>query len=96
MNARTVIFYVCLISMVGGSAIFVNSIFPDNSTALIGIAIATAALALFVSLLADVMTMNIVNAVVNKDRADQVSLLTGVIGKTLYRVIEEEKAKEKK
>jgi len=82
--------------MVGGSAIFVNAIFPDNSTALIGIAIMSAALALFVSLLADVMTMNIVNAVVNKDRADQVSLLTGVIGKTLYKVIEEEKAKDKK
>lgn len=94
MNARTTVFYICLISMVGGSALVVNSICPGNSSALIGVVILTAAMALFISLLTDVLGMNIVNAILNKDRADQVSLLTGVIGKTLYKVIEEEKSKK--
>jgi hypothetical protein len=94
MNARTTTFYICLIGIVGGSAAIVNSLCPGNSTALVGIVAMTASMALFISLLADVATLNIVNAVVNKDRADQVSLLTGVIGKTLYKVIEEEKTKK--
>lgn len=82
--------------MISAGALVVNSIYPENSTIMIGIAILIASVALFIALLAEVLTLNIVNAVVNKDRADQVSLLSAVIGKTLYKVIADEKAKDNK
>ena len=80
--------------MIGGSAIVANAIFPANSSVLVGAVLLTAGAALFISLLTDVLSLNIVDAIINKERADQIGLLTGVIGKTLYKVIEDEKTKK--
>ncbi len=96
MNARTSTFYISVIGMIGAAAAIVNSICPGNSTALVGIVILTASAALFIALLADVLTINIVNAVINKDRVEQISVLSAVIGRTLVDVLKEEKEKENK
>ena len=95
MNVRSVIFFICLIAFVGSSSMIVNSLFPDNQTAVIATAVLTASLSLYAALIIETMTTNIVNAIVNKNLEDQTSLLSAVIGKTLYKVIKEENATDK-
>jgi len=94
MNVRSVVFFISLIVFVGASSMIVNIIYPDNQTVIIATAALTASIALFIALVAETMTSNIVNAVVNKNLEDQTSLLSAVIGKTLYKVLEDEKAKK--
>ena len=94
MNARTVIFLLGLVGIIGASALIINSLYPNNSTALVGIVILTASIALFIALLIEVMTANIVNAIVNKNLENQTSLLSAVIGKAVYKVLKDENEKE--
>jgi predicted lipoprotein with Yx(FWY)xxD motif len=72
----------------------VNSLYPSNQTVLVGTAALTASIALFIALVAETMTTNIVSAVVNKNLEDQTSLLSAVIGRTLYKVIKDEQKNE--
>lgn len=93
-NVRSVLFFICLVVFVGSSAGMVNSLYPDNQSLIIATAALTASIALFIALVAEVMTTNIVNAVVNKNLEDQTSLLSSVIGKTIYKVMKDEKERE--
>jgi|WetSurMetagenome_2_1015567.scaffolds.fasta_scaffold254883_2 hypothetical protein len=94
MNVRSVIFFICLIVFVGSASMIANSLYPTNQTILIATVALTASIALFIALVAETMTSNIVSAVVNKNLEDQTSLLSAVIGKTLYKVLKDEKEKE--
>jgi hypothetical protein len=94
MNVRSVIFFICLIVFVGSASMIANSLYPSNQTILIATVALTASIALFIALVAETMTSNIVSAVVNKNLEDQTSLLSAVIGKTLYKVLKDEKEKE--
>jgi len=94
MNAKTLIFLIGLIGIVGSSAAIVNSIFPENSTALIGIVILSASMSLFIALLVETMTQNLASAIIDKNLENQTSLLSAVIGKAVYNVLKDEKKKE--
>ena len=94
MNVRTITFYICLIAAVGSSAMIANGIFPDLPLVMVGCAVLSASAALFIALLTEVMTANIVNAVIGKDLEHQTSLLSAVIGKAVYKVITDEKKNE--
>jgi hypothetical protein len=94
MNAKTLIFLIGLIGIVGSSAAIVNSIFPENSAALIGIVILSASMSLFIALLVETMTQNLASAIIDKNLENQTSLLSAVIGKAIYNVLKDEKKKE--
>ena len=94
MNVKTLIFLIGLIGIVGSSAAIVNSIYPDNSTALIGIVILSASMSLFIALLVETMTQNLVSAIIDKNLENQTSLLSSVIGKAIYTVLKDEHKKE--
>lgn len=94
MNTKTLIFLIGLIGIIGSSAAIINSIVPDNSTVLIGIVILSASVSLFIALLIEIMTLNIVTAIVDKNLENQTSLLSAVIGKAVYKVLNDEKKSE--
>jgi len=94
MNIRTVTFYICLIAAVGSSAMIANGVFPDLPMVMVGSVILSASGALFIALLVEVMTANIVNAIIGKDLEHQTSLLSAVIGKEIYNILKDEKKKE--
>jgi hypothetical protein len=94
MNVRTITFYICLIAAVGSSAMIANGVFPDSPLIMIGFVILCASGALYAALLTEVMTANIVSAVINKDLENQTSLLSAVIGKAVYNVLKDEKKKD--
>lgn len=94
MNVKSVVFFICLIVFVGSASMIANSLFPDNQTIVIAVAALSASMCLFIALVAETMTANIVNAVIHRDLTDQTSLLSAVIGRTLYRVIKDEQTSD--
>jgi spore maturation protein SpmB len=71
-----------------------NGIFPNLPLVMVGFAVFSASGALYAALLTEVMTANIVNAVIGKDLEHQTSLLSSVIGKAVYNVLKDEKKKD--
>ena len=96
MELRSTVLWACLIFFVGSAALIANALVPDNATVVIGTIVLTGSLCLFIAIIAELMTTNIVAAVQGKDMEERTSVLTTVIGRTLYKVISEEKEKEKK
>jgi hypothetical protein len=90
MNARVGTFYFCIAVMIGASGLVANSVYPNNSSVLIGVVALVASMSVFIALLFDAATVNVVNAVAGKDREEQVSLLSAVIGKSLVKVLKDE------
>jgi hypothetical protein len=96
MELRSTILWICLIAFVGSASFIANALVPNNPTVVIGAAILTGSLTLYIAIVAELMTSNIVSAVQGKNMEEQASVLTSVIGKTLYKVIAEEQAKDTK
>jgi hypothetical protein len=95
MELRSTILWICLIAFVGSAAFIANTLVPNNQGIVIMTAILAGSICLFIAMIAELMTANIVSAVQGKDMEERTSVLTNVIGKALYKIITEEKEKNK-
>ena len=94
MELRSITIWICLIAFVGSAGLVANGIFPNNTSVAVGALILAGSFALYVAMISEFATGTIVSAIRGKDLEQQTSLLSAVIGRTLYKVITDEKAKE--
>lgn len=88
------ILLVCLIGIVGSAASLVNSIFPNNSGAMLAAAVGSAMFVLFIALTAELTIINLSRAILDQKQKDNDELISVVIAKAVYRAISEEKEKK--
>lgn len=92
-EGKQVVLLICLIGIVGSAAAFVNSLYA-NANAMIAAAVGTGMFVLFVFLTAEILVVNLKNAILDQKQKDNDELLAVVISKAVYRSIKEEKDKE--
>lgn len=88
------ILLICLIGIVGSSAAMINSLFPNNSGAMIGAAVGSAMFVLFIALTAELTIINLSRAILDQKQKDNDELMAVVISKAVYHAIQEEKKKD--
>jgi hypothetical protein len=74
----------------------VNSIYPNNTNAMISAAIGTGLAVLFVALSLEILVVNLSRSILDQKTKENDELLAVVISRAIYKTIAEEKAKEKK
>ena len=94
MELRSTTIWICLIAFVGSAGLIANGVFPNNTSVVVGALILSGSFALYVAMISEFAIGSIVSAIHGKDLEQQTSLLATVIGRSLYKVITEEKAKE--
>ena len=94
MELRSITIWICLIAFVGSAGLIANGISPNNTSVVVGALILSGSFALYVAMISEFATGAIVSAIRGKELEQQTSLLSAVIGRTLYKVITEEKEKE--
>jgi high-affinity nickel permease len=91
---KQIVILVCLLGIVGSAAVFANSVF-DNANAMISAAIGSGMFILFISLTAELMIVNLKNAIIDQKHKENDELIATVVAKSVYRAIQEEKEKPK-
>ena len=91
---KQLVILICLIGIVGSSAVFANSVF-DNVNAMISAAIGSGMFILFISLTAELLVVNLKNAIIDQKHKENDELIATVVAKSVYRAIQEEKDQEK-
>jgi len=86
---------VCLIGIVGSAASFANSVFP-NTNAMISAAVGSGMFVLFIALTAELLVVNLKNAILDQKARENDELIAVVLSKAIYRTLQEEKEKDKK
>jgi hypothetical protein len=94
MDLRSLILWICLIAFVGSAGLIGNAIYPNNTGVVVGAIVLSASLCLFIAMIAELISSSIVSAVKGKNMEDQTSVLTAVIGRTLYEILAEKKKTE--
>lgn len=82
----------CLIGIVGSSAVFVNSVY-QNGNAVVAAAVGSGMFVLFIAITAELLVVNLKNAILDKKQQENDELLAVVISKAVYQAIKEEKEK---
>jgi hypothetical protein len=95
MEFRSAALWVCILAFVGSSATIVNSIYPNNQSVVLGTIVLAGSFVLFLAFIAEMMTFSIVSAVQGKKLEEQTGLLATVIGRSVFKVIDEEMEKKK-
>ena len=95
MEFRSAALWVCILAFVGSSATIVNSIYPNNQSVVLGTIVLAGSFVLFISFVAESMIYAIVSAVQGKRLEEQTGLLATVIGRSVFKVIDEEMEKKK-
>lgn len=90
---KQLVILICLIGIVGSSAVFANSVF-DNVNAMISAAIGSGMFVLFLSLTAELLVVNLKNAIIDQKHKENDELIATVVAKSVYRAIQEEKDQE--
>jgi hypothetical protein len=85
---------ICLIGIVGSAAVFTNSIF-NNANAVIAAAIGSGMCVLFVALTAEILVVNLKNAIHDQKQKENDELISVVISRAIFKVWAEEKEKMK-
>jgi len=95
MEFRSAALWICILAFVGSSATIVNSIYPNNQSVVLGTIVLAGSFVLFISFVAESMIYAIVSAVQGKRLEEQTGLLATVIGRSVFKVIDEEMEKKK-
>ena len=95
MEFRSAALWICILAFVGSSATIVNSIYPNNQSVVLGTIVLAGSFVLFISFVAENMIYAIVSAVQGKRLEEQTGLLATVIGRSVFKVIDEEMEKKK-
>ena len=88
--------WVCIIGCVGSAAMLVNSIYPNNTNAMLSAAVGTGLAVLFVALSLEMLVVNLSRSILDQKTKENDELLAVVLSRAVYKTIAEEKAKENK
>lgn len=91
---KQAVLLVCLVGIVGSSASLVNSIYPNNGTAVIAATVGVGMFVLFIFLTAEILVVNLKNAIFDQKQRENDELLAAVIAKSVYTAIIEEQNKK--
>jgi hypothetical protein len=91
---KQAVLLVCLVGIVGSSASLVNSIYPNNGTAVIAATVGVGMFVLFIFLTAEILVVNLKNAIFDQKQKDNDELLAAVVAKSVYTAIMEEQKKK--
>lgn len=84
----------CLIGIVGSVASFTNAIYPNNGTAVIAATVGIGMFVLFIFLTAEILVVNLKNAIFDRKQQENDELLAAVIAKSVYTAIKEDQDKK--
>jgi len=88
------ILLVCLIGIVGSAASLVNSVYPNNSGAIISTAVGASMAALFMFLVTELVVININSAIQSNKERENNELLAVVISRAVFTALKEDKEKK--
>jgi hypothetical protein len=87
--------WITLIGVIGSSAMLTNAIFVNNTNALIASSIGSGMFVLFIALTAELLVVNLKNAIFDQKDHENDSLIAAVVAKSVYTALKEESKKEK-
>ena len=90
---KQIVILVCLLGIVGSAASFTNAVFPNNGSAVIAATVGMGMFVLFIFLTAEILVVNLKNAIFNQKQKENDELIGVVVAKSVYRAIQEEKEK---
>jgi hypothetical protein len=82
---------ICLIGIVGSSAMFANAVFPNATNAMIAAAVGSGMFVLFIAITAELMIKNLQIIINDKKVQENDELIGVVVAKAVYRAIQDEK-----
>jgi hypothetical protein len=84
----------CLIGIVGSAAVFANTVFGAGN-AVVAAAVGVGMFVLFISLTAELLVVNLKNAIHDQKQKENDELIATVVARAVFNAIKEEKEKEK-